>query len=99
MDQVEDVIKILEFSYQRQQAEILFDKIYNCLLKYPSVKLKDTQSRGSSNTENLNEKQVENATLALQKMHTENLLNYTTGGLPNKLAKILSSSVMVIGLL
>jgi hypothetical protein len=76
VEQVDEVVKIMEFTYQRKQAEILFDKIYGQMINF----------------EIFNEKQLDNVIQALIKMHSENLVNMVENNVPSKLAKILSSS-------
>lgn len=75
-EQVDEVAKILEFGFQKKQADILFDKIYGRMV----------------NWEIFDEKQVTNAVAALEKMHKSNQLSFTERNMPAKLAKVLKSS-------
>ena len=74
--QVDDAIKISEYTYQRKLSDELFDKIYGRLIQW----------------EIFDEKQLNNALNALSKMYTLNLLTFTEPKVPSKLAKILRSS-------
>lgn len=74
--QVDDIVKISEYTYQRKLSDELFDKIYGRLIQW----------------EIFAEKQLNNALNALTKMYTLNLLAFTETKVPNKLAKILKSS-------
>ena len=75
-NQVDDIIKISEYTYQRKLSDELFDKIYGRLIQY----------------EIFDEKQITNSMNALNKMYTLNLLSFTETKVPLKLAKILRSS-------
>lgn len=75
-EQVDEINKIPEFSYQRKQAEVLFDKVYARLVQ----------------SEIFTEKQTENALSALNRIFTQNLINFTDKNIPSRLAKILKAS-------
>ena len=75
-NQVDEIIKISEYTYQRKLSDELFDKIYGRLIQW----------------EIFDDKQTSNAMNALNKMFTLNLLLFTETKVPLKLAKILKSS-------
>ena len=75
-NQVDEISRIAEYSYQKRLSDNLFDKIFGRLIQW----------------EIFDEKQITNALNALSKMYSMNLFSFTEKKVPMKLSKILKSS-------
>ena len=76
-NQVDEISRIAEYSYQKRLSDDLFDKIFGRLIQW----------------EIFDDKQIANALNALSKMYSLNLLSFTEKKkIPIKLSKILKSS-------